>query len=165
MKVAKVKDHYSEEEFKKLFTKYKNDSYVYIRLVFIRSLLNGNTIQDTAKILDIDRCTGTNWLKRYNENGVEGLKPHYNERGRKCKLSDEQLKQLEEKISEKGSAFTVKDVQNYILNEFQVEYSYKQAWEISRRKLNFNYGKPFLKYGERPKNYKKILKKKTKKIH
>ena len=44
MKVAKVENHYSEKEFKKLFSKFKNDSYVYIRLVFIRSLINGNTI-------------------------------------------------------------------------------------------------------------------------
>ena len=58
MKVAKVENHYSPEEFKKLFSKYRYDGIVYNRLVFIRSLLNGNTITDKAKILDIDRRTG-----------------------------------------------------------------------------------------------------------
>ena len=128
MKVAKVENPYSEEEFKKLFSKYKNDAYVYIRLVFIRSLLNGNTIQDSAKILGINRCTGTKWLKRFNENGVEGLKPHYNECGRKCKLSDDDLKKLEEAILEEDVSYTVKDVQKFISNEFNIDYSYKQAW-------------------------------------
>ena len=37
---------------------------------------------------------------------------------------------------------------------------YKQAWEIMRVKLGFNYGKPFLKYKERPENYKEEFKKK-----
>jgi len=164
MPSLKIKNHYTEEEFKSLFVIHKNDAIVYNRLVFIRSLMNGNSIKDTAKILDISTRTGSEWLRRYNESGVEGLKPHYNERGRKCKLSDEQLKQLEEKISEKDSVFTVKDVQKYISDTFEINYSYKQAWEISRRKLDFNYGKPFLKYGERPKDYKEELKK-TKKIH
>lgn len=36
---------------------------------------------------------------------------------------------------------------------------YKQTWEIMRVKLGFNYGKPFLKYKERPENYKEEFKK------
>ena len=43
MGVAKVENHYSPEEFKKLFTKYRHDGIVYNRLVFIRSIMNGNT--------------------------------------------------------------------------------------------------------------------------
>ena len=95
MRVAEVKDNYSTEEFNKLFKEFKHDAIVYNRLVFIRSIRNGNTIKNTAKILDIDRRTGSEWLRKYNENGVEGLIPHFNKRGRKCLLSDEQLKQLE----------------------------------------------------------------------
>ena len=45
MKVAKVKDHYTDEEFKKLFSTCKNDAILYNRLVFIRSIKNGNTIK------------------------------------------------------------------------------------------------------------------------
>ena len=103
MRVAEVKDDYSTEEFNKLFKEYKYDAIVYTRLVFIRSIRNGNTIKNTAKILDIDRRTGSEWLRKYNENGVEGLIPHFNERGRKCLLSDEQLKQLEFEVVEKRS--------------------------------------------------------------
>ena len=88
MRVAEVKDNYSTEEFNKLFKEYKHDAIVYNRLVFIRSIRNGNTIKNTAKILDIDRRTGSEWLRKYNENGVEGLIPHFNKRGRKCLLSD-----------------------------------------------------------------------------
>ena len=58
--------------------------------------MRNSSLTDTAKILDIDRRTGSEWLKRYNENGIEGLIPRYNERGKKCRLSDEQLKELEE---------------------------------------------------------------------
>ena len=160
MRVAEVKDNYSPEEFNNLFKEYKHDAIVYNRLVFIRSIKKGNTIKDTAKILDIDRRTGSEWLRRYNENGVEGLIPHFNERGRKCLLSDEQLKDLEFEVIEKRSIRSIKDAQKYISLEFHINYSYKQVWEIMRVKLDFNSGKPFLKYNERPENYKEEFKKK-----
>ena len=145
MRVAEVKDNYSTEEFNNLFKEYKHDAIVYNRLVFIRSIRNGNTIKNTAKILDIDRRTGSEWLRKYNENGVEGLIPHFNERGRKCLLSDEQLKQLEFEVVEKRSIRSIKDAQKYISSNFHINYSYKQTWEIMRVKLGFNYGKPFFK--------------------
>ena len=163
MRVVEVKDHYSDEEFNQLFKYYKHDAIVYNRLVFIRSIKNGNTIKDTVKILDINRRTGHEWLKRYNENGIDGLIPHFNERGRKCLLSDEQLKELEVEV-DKRNICSIKDAQKYISSNFHINYSYKQVWEIMRVKLGFNYGKPFLKYKERPKVYKEKLKK-TKKIH
>lgn len=126
--------------------------------------MNGNTIKQTSKILDIDRRTGSIWLKQCNENGIEGLIPNYSARGRKCRLSDEQLKQLHSKINEEGTSLTIKDAQEYISNEFNVSYSFKQAWYITRKKLKQNYGKPFLKYKERPENHKAILKNNIKKF-
>lgn len=159
MKVAKVENHYSPEEFKKLFNKYKNNAIVYVRLKFIKSLINGNTIKDTAKILDISTRTGTEWLRRYNEYGVEGLEPKFHLRGIKSKLSDEQMMELYEVINKEGNSFSIKDAQRYISNEFSIDYSYKQVWEITRKKMDFNYGKPFLKYKEHPENYKKDFKK------
>ena len=137
MKVAKVENHYTPEEFKKLFNKYKNNAIVYKRLIFINSLIKGNTIKDTAKILDISTRTGTEWLKRYNENGVEGLEPNFHLRGVKSRLSDEQLSELYEVIDKEGNSFTIKDAQNYISKNFSIDYSYKQAWEITRKKNGF----------------------------
>ena len=84
---------------------------------------NGNTIKNTAKILDIDRRTGSEWLRKYNENGVEGLIPHFNKCGRKCLLSDEQLKQLEFEVVEKRNIRSIKDAQKYIYSNFHINYS------------------------------------------
>ena len=145
MKVAKVEKHYTDEEFNKLFTTYKNDAKLYNRLVFIRSIKNRNTIKETAKILDIDPQTGSRWLKRYNEGGIEGLKPKYELRGCKCKLSEEQLKILEEKIIDEGNAFTIKKAQKFISEEFSIDYSYKQVWEITCKKNGFELWKTIFK--------------------
>ena len=71
---------------------------------------------------------------------------------------------MEEKINEEGTAFTIKKAQKFISENFSIEYSYKQVWEITRKKLNLNYGKPFLKYNERPENYKEEFKKKLEKF-
>ena len=46
MRVAEVKDNYSTEEFNKLFKEFKHDTIAYNRLVFIRSIRNGNTIKN-----------------------------------------------------------------------------------------------------------------------
>ena len=70
---------------------------------------------------------------------IDGLKPKFELRGTKCKLSDEQLTILEEKINEEGTAFTIKKAQKFISENFSIEYSYKQVWEITRKKLNLNY--------------------------
>ena len=43
---------------------------------------------------------------------------------------------------------------------FGVKYSYKQVWEITRKKLGFNYCKPFIIYNEAPVNADDILLKK-----
>ena len=69
------------------------------------------------------------------------------------------MKKFEEKILEEDSSFTIKKAQKYLSEKFSIEYSYKQVWEITRKKLNLSYEKPFLKYKERPENYKGDFKK------
>ena len=44
-----------------------HDGIVYNRFVFIRLIMNSNTITDTAKILNINRRTGYEQLKKFNE--------------------------------------------------------------------------------------------------
>lgn len=160
MKVAHVEDHYTLDEIDDLLKEFNKNTEVHNRILFIRALLNGHTIKDTTAILNVRRETGSRWLKDYNNHGLNGLIPsHYNS-GAKCRLSKEQLNQIQEEIINSDKSYNIKEVQNYILEEFDIKYSYKQVWEILKKKLGFNYGKPFLKFHEQSENYKEDFKKK-----
>ena len=133
MRVTYVEEHYTLDEIDELLKEFRKNTEVHNRLLFIRSLLNGHTIKDTTAILNVRRETGSRWLKDYNNQGLNGLIPRHYNSGAHCRLTKEQLHQLEEEIIKSDKPYNVKQAQNYILEEFGVTYSYKQVWEILKK--------------------------------
>ena len=76
------------------------------------------------------------WAKICESEGIEGLKPNY-KGGRPEKISKADLHKLDQIIKEQDE-ITIDQVHDIILNEFDVDYSMKQVWEILTRKLNYN---------------------------
>ena len=111
------------------------------------------------KTLMFQEKTGERWVKQYNEKGVDGLFSNYSNCGRKSYLTDQQLKELKEIITGNEEKYALKDVQNLIEENYGISYSEKQVWVITRKKLNLNYGKPFIKYNTRSENPEEDLKK------
>ena len=62
-----IADHISIGEIDELINGYKVILHLYKRLSFIKSLIQGSTVKEAAKSVEVDRRTGYNWLKRYNE--------------------------------------------------------------------------------------------------
>ena len=91
--------------------------------------------------------------------GLEGLYSNYHKCGRKAKLSNEQLDELKEIITSSDKTYTIDDVQKLIKERYDVNHDYKTVWTIVRKKLGLNYGKPFIKYSERPEDAEEQLKK------
>lgn len=139
--------------------KFRDNVQVYERLLFTRMLLKKKSITEASDLLNIRRKTGSLWLKEYNKNKMDSLIPDYSKVGSKSKLTDEQLKELEEEITREDTHYNIKAVQKHIKDTYGVEYTYKQVWVITREKMGLNYAKPFLKFKDRPKNYKELLKK------
>ena len=77
------------------------------------------------------------WAKICELEGIEGLKPKY-KGGRLEKISKTDLHKLNQIIKEKKMKLLLIQVHDIILNEFDVDYSMKQVWEILTRKLNYN---------------------------
>lgn len=133
MRVACVEEHYTLEELDELLKNFKNNREVYNRLLFIRALLNGHTIKETTAILNVRRETGSRWLKDYNNHGLNGLIPsHYNS-GVSCRLTETQLMEIDEEIINSEEPYSIKDAQKFILDKYNVKYSYKQVWEILKK--------------------------------
>lgn len=72
---------------------------VRIRLLSLHNLQKGNGLRETAQILGAHELSVKNWLKRFSQDGLEGLREQPG-RGAKKKLQDEQLMVFRESILE-----------------------------------------------------------------
>ena len=156
-------DKLEKDEIKMLenyLKEYRREHNIYMRILAVRMVKLGQTRTDVGKYIHKDRKTVGNWVKAYNEQGIDGLIPDYSKCGVKSKLSDEQLLELKNTIIDSNESYNIKDVKKLIELEFEVTYSYKQVWEIVRKKLGLNYRKPFIIYNEAPEYADDLLLKK-----
>ena len=148
------------EELEKHLKDYRQSHKVYIRLLAVRMVKMGETRTKTGDYLHVNRRTVSTWVKSYDNEGIDGLIPDYSNCGLNCKLSDEELLELKEIITDPDANYDIKGVQALIENRYHVKYTYKQTWVIVRKKLGLNYRKPVIYYGEAPDNPNGIFKKK-----
>ena len=155
----KIAGHLELTEIKDVMKEYKDSYDMYRKLLVISMVYQGETISKASKYVHTSRKTGERWVKNYNEKGLEGLYSNYHNCGRKALLSNEQLDELKEIITSSDESYTIDDVQKLIKERYDVNHDYKTVWTIVRKKLGLNYGKPFIKYSERPEDAEEQLKK------
>ena len=147
-------------ELENYLQEYKKSFNIYLRILAVRMVKLGETRTFVGEFIHKDRKTIGRWVNNYDENGIDGLIPDYSNCGAKCKLTNEQLLNLKEKLKNPDESYTIEDARKLIKDDYNVEYTYKQAWEIVRKKLGFSYCKPFIVYNEAPENAEEIFKKK-----
>lgn len=148
------------EELNKYLKEYRQAHNIYVRLLAVRMVKLGETRTMVGEFTHKDRKTIGNWVKAYEEYGIEGLIPDYSNCGTKSKLTNEQLIELKIILSDPDKHYTIIGAKELIEERFGVTYSYKQVWEITRKKLGLHYCKPFLIYNEAPADAEEILLKK-----
>lgn len=157
-----TKDKLDENEIEELnecIAKYRPSHKMYIKLIAVKDVKTGKTRTEVSENLHVNRRTVGNWVKSYEEEGIAGLMPKYENCGLKCRLSNEQLLELKEILTDPKESYSLKDAKKIIKDRFDVDYSIKQVWVITRKKLGLNYRKPFIKYNEAPENAEGIFKK------
>jgi putative transposase len=95
------------------------------RLYFIRYRYMGDSIEEAAKKAGVTKRMGYIWQKRWNRDGYPGLFPKYRG-GRPPRLTLEQKAELKQHLVENGK-ITTRQIQEYIMDTFEVEYSLKQV--------------------------------------
>ena len=155
----KIAGHLELDEIKDVMKEYKDSYDMYRKLLVISMVYQGETISQASDYVHTTRKTGERWVKNYNEKGLEGLYSNYHKCGRKSKLTKEQLIELKEIITSSDESYSIDDVQKIVKDKFGVNYDYKTVWTIVRKKLDLNYGKPFIKYSSRPEDAEEHLKK------
>jgi len=68
----------------------------------------------------VSKVIGYVWLEKWNEKGIEGVKPNYGG-GRPSELTEEQKEELR-RMLEKRDHWTTREVRELINEEFGVEY-------------------------------------------
>lgn len=161
----KLIDYEKEElkEFDKQLKIYSNHHKMYTRILAVKMVKQGETRTRVAEFLNINRQTVGRWVKQYDEYGFEGLKPDYSNCGAECRLTNEQLGEIYEIITNPKEHYDIKRTRKLIKDKYNIDYSYKQVWVIVRKKLNLNYRKPYIKFNESPENADEDLKKKLQK--
>lgn len=126
----------NESELKELFLNEK-DTRLKERLQFLYLLKikEIKKIKDVAKILARERRTIGSWIKKYEENGLEGLLERNTSEGRPCQLSKDNLEKLRDKLSKPEALKSYQDIKVWILNEFEIELPYKTVFDICHYKL------------------------------
>ncbi|WP_305557058.1 winged helix-turn-helix domain-containing protein [Methanobrevibacter sp. V74] len=119
----------------------------YQRLIAVKIVSEGNTITNTANILENPTKQFTDGLKHVNLIGLESLKPSFSG-GRPSKLTYDQLIELD-KLIEKTPNMSMKDVHKLVNEKFNVNYSLKQIGKIIK-KLGYNYSKAYPKFSKSP---------------
>ena len=159
----KTLDKLEKEEIKlleKYLKEYRQAYNIYIRILAVRMVKLGQSRTAVGEYLHKDRKTVGKWVNDYNEQGIDGLIPDYSKCGTKSKLTNEQLLELKNALTDPNESYTIKDAKKLIELEFDVTYSDKQVWEIVRKRLGLNYRKPFIIYNESPKDAEDLLLKK-----
>lgn len=155
-----VKKHMARKELEQLISE-QSDSRLKERLIFIRILYDGERVKDAASKIGRSKPTGYHWLHRWNENGVEGLKPDFGG-GRPSRLSDEEKQELERILKERND-WTLKEVGKLVKEEFGVEYSQSHLSRILKS-MGMTYGKPYQEDYRRPENAEERLKESLEKV-
>ncbi len=130
--------HVTDDELKKLIRKEK-DKHVHERLLFIRMLYLGYSVETACNIMCIAIQSGYNWLNLWNQNSYQGLAPEFGG-GTPPKLTSEQTQQLKDKL--KLGNWLTNEVRALVRKEFGIFFSLRH---ISRtlRGFGMNYAKPY----------------------
>lgn len=91
------------------------------RLCFVKNCYRGDSASEAAGRVGVSDSTGARWVSRWNEAGVEGLRPDYGG-GRPSKLDDGDRERLRERLRADGP-WTTAAVRELLHEEFDVEYA------------------------------------------
>ena len=99
----------------------------------------GYTRGEAAEAFNVHRKSAEKWVKIYNKKGIHGLEPDYSKSGVDSKLSNEQLEELKNIVTNPEKDYDVTSVKKLIEDKYGVTYSRKQIWVILRKKFGLNY--------------------------
>lgn len=151
-----IKRHLTEEELAEAIDEAESagESYLVRRLNLISNLYHGDKLKEAASRVGVAKSTASRWSDRWNEGGIDGLRPDF-DGGPKPKLTLEEEAEFKQ-LLEEDEPWTYAGIRELLREEFDVDYSEGHL----RRKLEeygMNYAKPRPTEYRRPDDAEKQL--------
>jgi len=109
--------HLSEDDLNRLLTE-TDDEKVSKRLIFVKRLYKGATLEDAADDVGMSQSTGSRWAKLWSKGGLGLLTPSFGG-GRPPKLTEQQRARLLD-LLEDDEPWKKQEIQHLINTEFDV---------------------------------------------
>jgi putative transposase len=92
----------------------------------------GKISADVARDLHRSKAWASDWLKRYDKEGMEGLKDR-TKSGRPSKLSEETSYQIKQELKQSNHGWTTKQVEELIIKKSGIKYHSIHIYRILRK--------------------------------
>jgi putative transposase len=117
---VEIADYLGISDLNEIISECKTQIRFFKRLIFIKSLMQDSTIFEATEFVGYSERTYYNWLKSYNQNGLDGLIPNFGG-GRPSFLKEGQLKELHEILKDKNSNFPIENTRMLIHEKFGIK--------------------------------------------
>jgi putative transposase len=122
----------NRESFEKIY-RYEQDAKTKERMLLILMVVyQGKISADVARDLHRSKAWASDWLKRYDREGMEGLKDR-TKSGRPSKLSEETSYQIKQELKQSNHGWTTKQVEELIIKKSGIKYHSIHIYRILRK--------------------------------
>jgi len=101
-------------------------------LLVLMVVYQGKISADVARDLHRSKAWASDWLKRYDKEGMEGLKDR-TKSGRPSKLSEETSYQIKQELKQSNHGWTTKQVEELIIKKSGIKYHSIHIYRILRK--------------------------------
>jgi len=148
-----IERHLTEEELDALLSE-ADDEHVLRRIIFVKSLYKGDTLEEAADRVGRSDATASRWANQWNHGGMEELAPDFGG-GRPPKLDEQEQERFLDLLAE-DEPWTSQEIQQLLDQEFDVEF-HPDYLSSFLRSLGLKYAKPRPQRPSRPENADEIL--------
>jgi putative transposase len=122
----------TETSFERVCRTEKNVKVKERMLLVLNVVCHGKVAAHVARTLHKSKAWATQWLKRYREEGTEGLKDRPKS-GRRPELPLEVEYEIREILKESNTGWTTKQVEELIIRESGIRYHHNYIYYIVRK--------------------------------
>jgi transposase len=119
----------NRESFEKIY-RYEQDAKTKERMLLILNVVyQGKVSAQVAKDLHRSKSWASDWLKRYDKEGIEGLKTRQKS-GRPSEISEEIEYQIKKELKESNQGWTTKQIEEVIVKKSGIKYHYTPIYPV-----------------------------------
>ena len=101
-------------------------------LLVLNVIYEGKISAQVARDLHRNKSWASDWLKRYNKEGINGLKTRHKS-GRPSEISEEIRYQIRKELKESNYGWTTKQVEELIIKKSGIKYHFNHIYRILRK--------------------------------